>query len=86
MTTILLDLEEDLVLLLRQLDESVQRAARELIVTEMYRRAIISGGKAAELLGMSRVAFLQYAADLDIPYFRMSQEEWNAEVARIESR
>lgn len=79
MSTVRLDLEEDLVALLYQLNQPVQQAARELIVLELYRRGAISSGKAAELLGMSRQEFILHASHLGIPYFAMTLDEWEAE-------
>jgi predicted HTH domain antitoxin len=52
MSTVSLELEADLVALLHQSNQSVQRAGRECIVLELYRRGTISSGKAAELLGI----------------------------------
>jgi predicted HTH domain antitoxin len=80
----MLELDEDLVALLRGLDQPVQEAARELIVLELYRRGSISSGKAAELLSMSRLAFIQYSGRLGIPIFSMTDDEWAEEVNRIE--
>ncbi len=40
----------------------------------------ISSGKAAELLGMERIAFIRYASRLGLPYFDMTESEWEAEV------
>ena len=79
MSTINIDLEEDLVVLLRQSNQPVEQAARELIVLELYRRGAISSGKAAQLLGMSRMEFIQYASRLGIPYFSMAEDEWKDE-------
>ena len=79
MSTISIDLEEELVALLRQSNQPVERAARELIVLELYRRGAISSGKAAQLLGMSRVEFIQYASRLGIPYLTMTEDEWKNE-------
>jgi predicted HTH domain antitoxin len=79
MSTISIDLEEDLMALLRQSNQPVERAARELIVLELYRRGAISSDKAAQLLGMSRVEFIQYASRLGIPYFTMTEDEWKNE-------
>lgn len=53
MGTVTLELDENLVAALQLLDQPIQQAARELIVLELYRRAVISSGKAAKLLGMS---------------------------------
>jgi hypothetical protein len=57
----------------------VERTARELIMLELYRRGAISGGKAASLLGMSRVEFIRYASGLGITYFTMTDDEWKNE-------
>jgi predicted HTH domain antitoxin len=79
MSTISIALEEDVVALLRQSNQPVEHAARELIVLELYRRGTISSGKAAQLLGMSRVEFIQHASRLGIPYFAMTEDEWKNE-------
>ena len=79
MRTISIDLEEDVVALLRQSNQPVERTVRELILLELYRRGAISSGKAARLLGMSRVEFIQYASRLGIPYYTMTEDEWKNE-------
>jgi predicted HTH domain antitoxin len=76
-----LDLGEELGALVAELGQPVERAAREMIVLELYRRSLISSGKAAALLGISRLDFIQRASELGIPYFRFTEDEWQAEVA-----
>jgi predicted HTH domain antitoxin len=85
MTTIELPFEDDLVALLHQTNQPVQQAAREIILLELYRRGTISSGKAAELLCMSRRQFIEHASSLGIPYFDMSEDEWEAERTRSDS-
>lgn len=85
MSTVRVDLEEDLVVLLRQLNQPIRRTVRELIVLELYRRGIISSGKAADLLEMSRWEFIHHASYLGIPYFAMTEDEWAAERDRSEA-
>jgi len=85
MKTVNLDLEEDLVALLHQLNQPVKTAARELMILELYRRGAISSGKAAELLGMSRWEFIYHASRLGIPYFALTEDEWEAEQKRSET-
>ena len=85
MNTVKINLEEDLVALLRQLNQPVQKTAHELIVLELYRRGTISSGKAAELLGMTRWEFIAHASHLGIPYFAMTEDEWEAEHKRSET-
>jgi predicted HTH domain antitoxin len=77
-----LDLGEELGGLVAKLGQPVEQAAREMIVLELYRRSLISSGKAAELLGVPRVQFIQRASELGIPYFRFTEEEWRTEVAQ----
>lgn len=84
MTTIQLDLHEDLVTHLRELDRPVERAALELIVLELYRRGTISSGKAAEVLGIDRFDFIRQASALGIPFFKYTEEEWQEEMRVVD--
>ncbi len=85
MNTVRFDMEEDVVTLLHQFNQPVRQTARELIVLELYRRGTISSGKAAELLGMARQEFIHHASSLGIPYFAMSEDEWETERRRSEA-
>jgi predicted HTH domain antitoxin len=82
MNSIKLDLADDMLTLLQQLNQPVEQAALELMVLELYRRGAISSGKAAQLLKVSRLEFIQYASSLDIPYFAFNEEELEAEIAQ----
>ena len=84
MSSATLDIGEDVVELLRRQGDPVVQTARELIIVELYRRRTISSGRAAELLGMDRYDFIQYTAGLGIPFFAMTKDEWDAEVAGLE--
>jgi len=59
------------------------KAAREYIILGLYQEGRISGGKAAELLGLTRRSFIALLARKGIPYFRLEPQEWDAEAARI---
>ncbi len=85
MSLVKLDLEADLEALLQQTNQPLEKGAREMIVLELYRRGVLSTGKAAEHLGMSRLAFIQHASDLGIAYFDMTKAEWEAEKAAAKS-
>jgi predicted HTH domain antitoxin len=76
-----LDLGEELGSLVANLGKPIEQTAREMIVLEMYRRSLLTSGKAAELLGVSRLEFIQYASELGIPYFRFTEDEWQTEVS-----
>ena len=73
-------IDADLGGLLQMFDRPIETTARELIVLELYRQSRVSSGKAAELLKMPRLAFIQYASNLGIPFLDMTEEEWRAEV------
>ena len=84
MRPIKIDLDEDLAVLLHHTNQTVQDAAREMIVLELYRRASISSGKAAEFLGMLRVEFIRHASRLGIPHIDMTSDEWETEKATLD--
>ena len=85
MGTVQLELADDVVSLLQELNRPIEDAARELIVLELYRRGAVSSGRAAELLGMEKLAFIRHASSLGIPFFDMTKEEWAAELARVQT-
>jgi predicted HTH domain antitoxin len=81
MRTVMLD--DELAELLER-EKPLDQAARETIVMDLFRRGKISTGKACELLGLDRVAFARRAAELDIPYFQMTKQDWETEKATID--
>ena len=80
MITIKVPLEEDVVALLQQSGQPAEQAVRELVVLELYRQGRISSGKGAELLGMTRLAFIQYSGERGIPYFNLTPDELDEEL------
>jgi predicted HTH domain antitoxin len=60
-------------------------AAREYIVLGLYQEDRISGGKAAELLGLTREGFLALLARKGLAYFRHTPEEWAQEAALVKN-
>ena len=80
MSTVSLELDEGLVGILSELRQPVSRAAVELIAMELYRRGTISSGRAAELVGMSRLDFIRHASDLGVPYIRVSEQDLEDEL------
>ncbi len=85
MASVKIEIEESLAAILHQTNLPAQQAGREMIVLELYRRGTISSGKAAELLGMQRIDFIQHASRLGIPYFALTPDEWEAEILSLES-
>ena len=79
-----LELEPEWAQVLRPLtDQPLDSFVKELVVLELYRRRLISSGKAAELSGMTRSEFISYSSRLGIPFLDMSDEEFEAELGRI---
>jgi len=85
MSTVKIDVREDLAALLDQTNQPLEKAAREMIVLELYRRGTLSSGKAAEMLEMPRLDFIRHASKLGIPHIDMTSDEWEAEKATLEA-
>lgn len=85
MASITLDLSDEVTSALGELDQPLERSAVEVIVIELFRRGLISGGAAARTLDMPRLDFIRFAAELDIPYFNLTSEEWEAERQWVDS-
>ncbi len=79
MSSVTVEIPENIVALMKDLP--IEKVTHEAIVLDLFRRATISSGKAAELLGMGRVEFIQAAGKLGIPFIQMSPDELAAEVA-----
>jgi predicted HTH domain antitoxin len=79
------EIEDSLAALLHQTNQPLDKAAREMIVLELYRRGSLSSGRAAELLGMPRMDFIHYASRLGIPCIDMTKDEWEAEKSTMRS-
>ena len=73
MATILVD--DDLLAVLPGAHPGPAEQIRELAVLELYRRRVISSGKAAELLKRDRGEFICYASRLGIPYLDLDEIE-----------
>lgn len=54
---------------------------REFAVLELYRRRVLSSGRAAELLEMDREEFIRYASRLGVPYLGLDEVEVQRELA-----
>ncbi len=82
MRTVVLD--DELAALLER-ERPLDQAARESIVMDLFRREKISTGKACELLGLERMSFVRRAAELGVPVYLTTEEEWKADLATLEA-
>jgi len=77
------EIEDSLAAVLHQTNQPLAKAAREMIVLELYRRGSLSSGRAAQLLGMLRMDFIHHASRLGIPYIDMTKDEWEGEKSTL---
>lgn len=84
MARITLDVDDELLSVLREVGQPAERAALELLLLELYRRGTVSSGWAARRIGMNRFDFIRHASELGIPFFDMTEEEWAAEMREVE--
>ncbi len=75
-----LNLADDLIAVLPGGLPGAEEQIRELAVLELYRRRVISSGRAAELVGMERGEFIRYASRLGIPYLDLDEIELTREI------
>jgi len=53
-------------------------------VIGLFQRGKISSGKAGELLGLERTAFIRRANELGVPVYLTTEDEWEREKATID--
>jgi len=82
--TVSLQLPRDLLGALEVPQGELEARLRELIALQLFREGRISSGKGAELLGVSKLAFIKRLAQHGLPYFTESPEELVAEVKMLE--
>ena len=82
--TVCLQFPRDLLGALEIPQEQLEVRLRELIVLQLFREGRISSGKGAELLGLSKLQFIQLLAQHGLFYFTESPEELVAEVKMLE--
>lgn len=82
--TVPIELPRDLLGLLDVPSEHLEPRLRELIALELFREGRVSSGKGAEMLGMSKLAFVRLLSQHEIPYFTETVEELKVDVAQVE--
>lgn len=82
--TVTLDLPRDLLGTLDVPRERLESRLRELIALELFREGRVSSGKGAELLGLSKLEFVDLLAQHRLAYFAELPEELASDVAALE--
>jgi hypothetical protein len=81
MAAITLEIGQELRALLSEIGQPVGTGAREMILLELYRRKLVSSGKAAMLLNMDRTDLIRRASESKIAFLEFSDEDWRAAAA-----
>ena len=82
MTTLTVDVElpRDLLAAMDVSEPALPRRVKELLALELFRENRISSGKAAELAGLTKYAFVQLLSQHGLSYFTEGAEELAAQV------
>lgn len=76
-------LENDVADLFGESPEQVTQSLVEAGVLDLFRRHVISRGRAAEILGLNHVEFLQLSNAAGIPYFDWDEDNIEQELRAI---
>ena len=74
---------EEIVLIMGMPKEKLKFEIKKIYVFDLFRKGKISAGKAAEVLELTKVSFIDLLKENDIPYFNYSEEEWQEELETI---
>lgn len=84
MSQIQITLGDDVVDLVGGSLEQIERHVHEVLVLDLYRRHVISAGRAAEILGMEKLTFIGWSGSQGIPIFDTTPEDWSNQLQAIE--
>ena len=85
MSTTAVPIDDELLAILGGDGADPARALQEAAVLDLYRRAVVSAGWAADLLGMARWDFVRWAGEQGLTYMDITPEELAQDVERIEA-
>ena len=80
MSRIEMEIPENTLKVLKLSPQQIAQELRLMGAIKLYELGRLSSGAAAELAGVSRVAFLSMLADFGVPSFDFSKEELEKEV------
>lgn len=70
-----INLPQEILNIISSKSEEINDKLRELLILELYREHKISAGKAAEILNISKSAFIYFSSSRDIAHIDQSLEE-----------
>jgi predicted HTH domain antitoxin len=77
-------LDEELAALIER-EKPLDEATREVLVMDLFRRGKVSTGKACELLGLDRMAFIRRANEHNVPVYLTTEKEWEADLSALDA-
>lgn len=82
MATIQVQIPEEVLISLKETPESISQELAMLAVVKLFELGKLSSGRAAQLAGMSRVAFLMALGRYNVSPFQITAAELEQEVER----
>jgi hypothetical protein len=83
-TSIRLELDDDLAVLLAEQGRDLGEVVRERLVFDLYRRGVVSGGWVRDRLGLEFMDFVRRTRAAGIPYFNYEPDELEHELRPFE--
>ncbi len=80
MSTVQLEIPEEVLISLKQTPETIARELQILAAVKLFELGKLSSGRAAQLAGMSRVQFLLLLGQYQVSPFSLSTEELERDV------
>jgi predicted HTH domain antitoxin len=82
-----LEIPEDIAFSLEKEGKSrdISGEIKKAIAVNMFQREVISLGKAAELAGMSRVAFIELLKDYNIPAYNYREKDYKEDQKSVKN-
>ena len=65
-------------------EESIAKPVRQELVLRLFRERRIAGGRAAHLLGLTRIAFLDLLKEHGIPHTDYTFQDWQEDTETLE--
>lgn len=83
MEQITIDVPAEVLLTLSRTEGELQREIRQALAVQFYLQQRITLGQAAQLAGMSRLAFEGYLGEMQVPISLLSLEEVRADQSKL---
>ena len=81
MPLITMELPDEVMICLKESPEELGRELRLAAAMKLYELGKLSSGRAAQLAGIARVAFLELTAQYRVPAFRLTEDELRQDTA-----